>query len=171
MCLIQKTGEMEQILEIKNLSVLRIEKTKSVSILNDINLIVKKAEMFCLVGESGSGKTTLAFSIIRLLPKGFKIASGEILINGKNILGINEQSMRNLRGKEIGIIFQDPSAYLDPLFTVGAHLQESFHGKIENQKELISLALEEVGLEPEVQTVYPHQLSGGQQQRVMIAMA
>ncbi|MCM8828098.1 MAG: ABC transporter ATP-binding protein [Candidatus Omnitrophica bacterium] len=162
---------MEQILEVKNLSVLRVEKTESISILNDINFMVKKGEMFCLVGESGSGKTTLALSIIKLLPKSFKIASGEILINGKNILEINEQSMRNIRGKDISIIFQDPSAYLDPLFTIGSHLQESYHGKNENKKELISLALQEVGLDSEVQTVYPHQLSGGQQQRVMIAMA
>ncbi|MCM8814679.1 MAG: ABC transporter ATP-binding protein [Candidatus Omnitrophica bacterium] len=158
-------------LEIKNLSVLRIERKKSVPILNDINFAVKEGEMFCLVGESGSGKTSLALSIIRLLPKSFKIAYGEILINGKNILGINERSMRNIRGKEISIIFQDPAAYLDPLFTIGTHLQESFHGKMANKKELISLALQEVGLDSEIQTVYPHQLSGGQQQRVMIAMA
>ncbi len=162
---------MEKTLEIKNLSVVRTEKKQSTLILTDVGFSIYKGELFCLVGESGSGKTTLALSIMRLLPKSFRIISGEIRVNGTHVLEISEHLMRSVRGEKISIVFQDPGAYLDPLFTVGVHLREAARGKTDNQQELISLALKEVGLEPEIQSAYPHQLSGGQQQRVMIAMA
>ena len=162
---------MEYVLKIVNLAVSRRERTQLIPVINDINFFVEKGELFCLVGESGSGKTTLALSIMRLLPKSFVVTSGEILLNGQNILNMNEQSIRSIRGKDISIIFQDPGAYLDPLFTVGVHLQEALHGTTEDKNQLITKTLKDVGLEPEIQLVYPHQISGGQQQRVMIAMA
>ncbi|MCM8815936.1 MAG: ABC transporter ATP-binding protein [Candidatus Omnitrophica bacterium] len=158
---------MNKIIEIKNLSVCAITK----SILNDINLFIKRGEIFCLVGESGSGKTTLALSIIKLLPKNFKIISGQIIFENQDILKMSESEIRTIRGRKIGMIFQDPGAYLDPLFTIGVHLQEALHNKIVDYKKFIERALEEVELEPDIQNTYPHQLSGGQQQRVMIAMA
>ncbi|HOK79463.1 MAG TPA: ABC transporter ATP-binding protein [bacterium] len=162
---------MEKILEIKNLSVIRKQKEKFVPVLNDINFSIEKDELFCLVGESGCGKTSLALSIMKLLPKSFTVKSGEIFVNGKNILAMDEQSIRSMRGREMSIIFQDPGAYLDPLFTIGVHMKEAFHGDTKQQQVLMTSALKEVGLEPYMLHSYPHQLSGGQQQRVMIAMA
>ncbi|MGC8804833.1 MAG: ATP-binding cassette domain-containing protein, partial [Candidatus Ratteibacteria bacterium] len=162
---------MEKILEIKNLSVVRKQKEKLIPVLNDINFSIKKDELFCLVGESGCGKTSIALSIMKLLPKSFTVKSGEIFVNGKNILTMDEQSIRNIRGREMSIIFQDPGAYLDPLFTIGVHMKEAFHGETKEQQALMIEALKEVGLEPYILHNYPHQLSGGQQQRVMIAMA
>lgn len=171
MCLTQKTGNMIKSIEVKALSVSRVEKTRLFPILCDINLFIKKGEIFCLVGESGSGKTTLALSIIKLLPKSFKIISGEILIDNQDILKLSEKEIGRIRGKKISMIFQDPGAYLDPLFNIRVHLQEALHGKSSDQQNLISQALKEVGLDEEIQNTFPHQLSGGQQQRVMIAMA
>jgi len=162
---------MEKILEIRNLAVVRKQKVNSVPVLNDINFVIEKDELFCLVGESGCGKTTLALSIMKLLPKSFAVKSGEIYVNGKNVLAMDEKSIRNIRGKEMSIIFQDPGAYLDPLFTIGLHMKEAFHEEIKTPREMMINALKEVGLEPYVLHNYPHQLSGGQQQRVMIAMA
>ncbi len=171
MCLTRKTGKMEQVLEIKNLCVVRTDGVKFFPVLNDIELSIYRGEMFCLVGESGSGKTTLALSIMRLLPKSFRILSGKIILCKKEITDTNENILRRLRGNLVSIIFQDPGAYLDPLFNVDKHLQESFHGKQEEFHELKIKTLKEVGLEPEILSSYPHQLSGGQQQRVLIAMA
>ncbi|MCX7705741.1 MAG: ABC transporter ATP-binding protein [bacterium] len=172
MFLTPKTGNMTKILEVKNLSVSRIEKTKLSPILNDINLFIKKGEVFCLVGESGSGKTTLALSIIKLIPKSFKISTGQIILdNFGDILKMSEKKLRSIRGEKISMIFQDPGAYLDPLFTIGVHLREALHRNTADYQTLINQTLREVGLEQNIQNAYPHQLSGGQQQRVMIAMA
>ncbi|HRV04068.1 MAG TPA: ABC transporter ATP-binding protein [Candidatus Ratteibacteria bacterium] len=171
MYLTRKTGEMEKILEIKNLYVGRIDGTKILPVLNNIELSIYKGELFCLVGESGSGKTTLALSIIRLLPKSFRILSGEIILCNKKITGISEELIRGLRGKFVSMIFQDPGAYLDPLFNIDTHLRESFHGNPVEFNQLKIKVITEVGLSPEILSVYPHQLSGGQQQRVLIAMA
>lgn len=171
MYLTQKTGKMTRVLEIKNLCVARTDGIKFFPVLNDIELSIFKGELFCLVGESGSGKTTLALSIMRLLPKSFRILSGKIILDEKEITDAGETTLRSIRGKCISIIFQDPGAYLDPLFNVEVHLQEAFHGKKEMFHQLKIKALKEVGLEPEILSSYPHQLSGGQQQRVLIAMA
>lgn len=169
MFLTQKTGDMKRIIEIRNLSISQIEAQKQ--ILNDINFFIKQGEIFCLVGESGSGKTTLALSIIKLIPRSFRITSGQIIMEGHDILKMSEKEIRSIRGKKIGMIFQDPGAYLDPLFTIGTHLRESLHYTTTDSQTLINRALEEVELEHDIQNTYPHQLSGGQQQRVMIAMA
>jgi len=167
----QKTGNMEQTLDIKNLCVVRTDGTQIFPVVNNIIFSIEKGDFFCLVGESGSGKTTLALSIMRLLPRSFKILSGNIILCGKEITAVDEKTIRSVRGKLVSMIFQDPGAYLDPVFNINQHLQESFHGNWPEFQELRIKALKEVGLDVEILQSYPHQLSGGQQQRVLIAMA
>jgi peptide/nickel transport system ATP-binding protein len=129
-----------------------------------------------LVGESGSGKSVTAMSILRLLPPTAHV-SGKILYQGGNLLETSSEVMRNLRGRDISVIFQEPMSSLNPVFTVGDQIAEVIRlhehlSRSEAWARAIAL-LDEVGLPNPKQraSTYPHQLSGGQQQRVMIAMA
>jgi ABC-type dipeptide/oligopeptide/nickel transport system ATPase component len=165
---------METILQIKDLSISHFSiYREEKSIIEEISLDIFKNEIFCLVGESGSGKTTLALSILKLLPISFKITGGSILFEGIDILKTDGRAIQNIRGKKISMIFQEPSAYLNPLMTVGEQINESMlnkkneTGKMEKTVKI----LKEVGLSENHYFSYPHQLSGGMQQRVMIAMA
>jgi oligopeptide/dipeptide ABC transporter ATP-binding protein len=131
-----------------------------------------------VVGESGCGKSVTAMTIMRLLDTPpAEIASGEILFEGKDILKLEEDQMRQLRGKELAMIFQEPMSSLNPVFTVGDQITEAVrqHLKV-NKKEAVERAIESLTLVgipyPERRIKqYPHELSGGQRQRVMIAMA
>ncbi len=127
-----------------------------------------------IVGESGCGKSTLAYSIMRLIRKPGRITSGSIIFEGKDLLKISEEEMRKIRGKDIGMVFQDPMTSLDPLERVGDQFVEMLteHGvEEERAEEIAKKSLESVGLPAELFYNYPHQLSGGQRQRVVIAMA
>lgn len=131
-----------------------------------------------LVGESGCGKTVSALSILRLLPEPpAKITSGEIIFADKNLLSLNAKQMREIRGKEIAMIFQDPMTSLNPVLTVGEQLIETlFRHKSLNRKEALKISAQLLGKvelpSPEEKLKqFPHQLSGGMRQRVMIAMA
>jgi oligopeptide/dipeptide ABC transporter ATP-binding protein len=145
--------------------------------LNGITFDVQPREIFGLVGETGCGKTVTGLSILRLLPKSADVTHGTILLNERNLLTLSAREMETLRGREIAMIFQDPSSSLNPVFTIGAQIERVLlqHMRM-NRKEAKARAaqmLTRVGL-PDVERMlaaYPHQLSGGQQQRVMIAMA
>ncbi len=162
---------MENTLEIRDLEVSADIEKKKVRILKDINLSIAKHESVALVGESGSGKTMTAMSVIHLLPKNISIDTGEILVNGRDILKMKEKQLMNTRGSTTGMIFQEPSSYLNPLFTVGSQIAEAIKDNTANRKEQTIKMLEDVELKNTVYYQYPHQLSGGMQQRVMIAMA
>ncbi len=130
-----------------------------------------------IVGESGSGKSVTSLSIMRLLASSAKIESGEISLLGKNLVGLPESEMRDIRGKEVSMIFQEPMTSLNPVFTVGSQVAEAIvlhqkASKEEARKRTIDL-FREVGIPEPEQRVdsFPHQMSGGQKQRVMIAMA
>ncbi|MGZ9222120.1 MAG: ABC transporter ATP-binding protein [Anaerolineales bacterium] len=145
--------------------------------LNGISFDVRPREIFGLVGETGCGKTVTGLSILRLLPRSARITNGTILFHGKNLLTLSAKEMEALRGRDIAMIFQDPSSSLNPVFTIGAQMERVLRQHVKmTPKEARTRAAEmltQVGL-PDVQrmlTAYPHQLSGGQQQRVMIAMA
>ncbi|GAB4118164.1 MAG: ABC transporter ATP-binding protein [Candidatus Caldatribacteriota bacterium] len=151
-------------------------------VLNGINLIVREGERVGLVGEAGCGKTTTLKSILKILPPGdYKIPKGEIFYKGVNILRMNSKEIQNLRSKEIAMIFQDPTAALNPVFTIGSQIGDviKYAGifKSSKYKEQIRTnaikALKEVYLpDPERMLVnYPFQLSGGMRQRVCIAMS
>ncbi len=162
---------MKNTLEIRDLEVSADIEKKKVRILKDINLSIAKHESVALVGESGSGKTMTAMSVIHLLPKNISIDTGEILVNGRDILKMKEKQLMNTRGSTTGMIFQEPSSYLNPLFTVGSQIAEAIKDNTANRKEQTIKMLEDVELKSAVYYQYPHQLSGGMQQRVMIAMA
>ncbi|MBO0662866.1 ABC transporter ATP-binding protein [Jiella sp. MQZ9-1] len=142
-----------------------------------ISFELAAAETLCIVGESGSGKSVTANAIMGLLPDSLTIQSGRIRLDGEDLLDASPARLRDLRGRLVSIVFQDPLSALNPLMTIGDQIAEVIdahrrHGKIDKQARVVEL-LTEVGLpNPElIQKQYPFRLSGGQRQRVMIAMA
>jgi oligopeptide/dipeptide ABC transporter ATP-binding protein len=143
-----------------------------------VNYVVRAGETLGVVGESGCGKSVTALSIMGLvpMPPGFK-AGGEILFRGEDLLTASEERMRELRGNDISMIFQEPMTALNPVFTVGNQIMETvmLHQGLDKHaaRQHAILMLEKVGIPSPEKRVdeYPHQLSGGMRQRVMIAMA
>ena len=159
---------MEPLLEVKNLKTSFKIGKKWVPAVEQVSFHVDPGETLGIVGESGCGKSVTSMSVMRLLPKATtKIEADEILLNGKNIAAYSDKEMAQVRGKGIGMIFQDSMTSLNPVKTIGKQLDEAFivHRSIE--------MLTKVGIpSPEKRYgEYPHQLSGGMRQRVMIAMA
>ncbi|MFN2323393.1 MAG: ABC transporter ATP-binding protein [Trueperaceae bacterium] len=141
---------------------------------DEVSLSVRAGEVVGLVGESGSGKSMTAFSILRLFPtKAARVTSGKVLLNGRDLRALDEPHMRAVRGREVGMIFQDPASYLNPVLTVGRQLEQQLqaHALGDGAEARIAELLTDVGLSPEVARRYPHELSGGQSQRVGIASA
>jgi len=145
-------------------------------ILKNISFDLEPGKITGLVGESGSGKSLTALSIMQLLPKG-SITSGSILFDGKQILTASEEEMCELRGDDIGMVFQEPMTALNPLKTIGEQVAEGIriHARVNSSEayKRAEMILEQVGL-PSTRypmSRYPHELSGGQRQRVVIAMA
>jgi len=142
----------------------------------NLSFSLEKSETLGIVGESGSGKSTLGLSLIDLVPFPGRITHGEIILNGKAVLKLQKDDLRNLRGKEVCYVFQDPMTSLNPVKKIGDHFVELIrthepqvtkHQALERAKIL----LKDVGIQPERVSDYPHQLSGGMRQRVMIALA
>uniref|UniRef100_A0A7J3SM97 Nickel import system ATP-binding protein NikD n=1 Tax=Fervidicoccus fontis TaxID=683846 RepID=A0A7J3SM97_9CREN len=140
-----------------------------------ISFSLEQGEWMTVVGESGSGKSTLVYAIMRLVPPPGKITGGKIVFDGMNLLELDKEKLRKIRGKEIAMVFQDPMTSLDPLRRVGDQAAELFveHEGLdmEEAKKRAEEAMKSVRLPQHVLNSYPHQLSGGQRQRVMIAMA
>ena len=164
------------ILEIKDLSVIYKTDLETVKAVNGINIAIKKKSTFGLVGETGAGKTTTARSIIRLLPNVGHVTNGSIEFNGENLLDLPEAEMRLYRGNRIAMVFQDPMTSLNPVMSVGDQIAETI--KIHNPeltKNEVDKRVEEtlamVGILPSRKVEYPHQFSGGMKQRVIIAIA
>jgi oligopeptide/dipeptide ABC transporter ATP-binding protein len=150
-----------------------------VEALDGVHIAVAKGETVGLVGETASGKSVTAMSILRLIawPPG-KIVDGQIYFKGRDILKLSEIEMQKIRGSEIAMIFQEPTASLNPVYTIGHQIKEAItlHSQIKTKKEARERTvemLEIVEMADPVKTFekYPHELSGGMQQRVMIAMA
>ena len=145
---------------------------------DDVTFHISKGETVGVVGESGCGKSVTALSLMRLIPTPpGRIVSGEVLLEGKNLLEMNEQSIRRIRGCQISMVFQEPMSSLNPVHTIGMQICETLqlHRKM-GHREALNTAVEllrRVGIPLPEQRVYeyPHQLSGGMCQRVMIAMA
>lgn len=163
------------LLTIENLRVYYYTGRGIVRAVDNVSLTINRREIVGLVGESGSGKSTLGYAIVRLLPPQGKIVSGKIVLDGKNLLKLSSSEMRKIRGKEIGMVFQDPLTSLDPLQKIGDQIVETILEHISIGKkeayDMAAKALMEVGLPTDRLDSYPHQLSGGQRQRVMIALA
>ncbi|MFZ1545882.1 MAG: ABC transporter ATP-binding protein [Candidatus Nitrotoga sp.] len=146
-------------------------------IVDDISFSIKQGETFALLGESGCGKSMTALSLMRLLPDGIRIASGDIKLEEEDILALPEYAMRKVRGGQMAMIFQEPGLSLNPVMTVGDQIAEALnlHQELrgdEIHSQCVAL-LEQVGISdaPRRTNEYPFQLSGGMKQRVMIAMA
>ncbi len=140
-----------------------------------VSFELRKGECFALVGESGSGKSVTALSLMRLLPESGRIIAGQVGLDGIDLLRLPEAAMRAVRGRRVGMIFQEPSTALNPVLTVGRQIGEVLerHSTEKNFREKTLALLRAVGIpDPESRIdQYPFQLSGGQKQRVMIAAA
>ena len=165
------------LLNIKNYSMSFRLESGIFKAINNISLKIENKQMVALVGESGCGKSMTAMSILRLLPKNAIITSGEILFRNQNLLTIKERDMRNIRGRSIALIPQDPMTSLNPLYTIGNQLLEvilkdNFLSKQDAIKKAIEvLDIVRIPNPKEKLTMYPHEFSGGMKQRAIIAMA
>lgn len=166
---------MKNVLEVKNLSVYYYAKRAVIKAVENVSFSIGEGEIVGLVGESGCGKSTLASALMRLVPHPGKIVSGEIILNGKNILELSDEEIRRIRGSVVSMVFQDPMTCLDPLMRIGDQIVETIlaHTDMssEEAKKYAMELLEIVGIKRDRYYDYPHQLSGGMRQRVMIAMA
>lgn len=165
------------ILEINNLKTYFYARHGLVKAVNDVTFKIKRGMVFGLVGESGSGKTMTALSIPGLVPLPGKIMGGEVIFNGVDLLAMDEEYLRAVRGSRISMVFQEPSSAFNPVFTVGFQITEAILAHCDvsagEAEELAVDYLRRVHI-PDPKRVfgdYPHQLSGGTKQRVMIAMA
>lgn len=167
----------EKILEIRDLHTGFRFQDKYFDAVDGVSFSLYKNELLAIVGESGCGKSTIANSIVGLHDKNYTKVSGEIIYNGKNMVNYSEDQFNEIRGKEIGFIFQDPLASLNPLHKVGKQIEESliYHTDLDKQQrhERMLELLDKVGIVNPERTAnqFPHQLSGGMRQRVLIAIA
>ncbi len=174
----EKQSPMEPLLKIKGLTTQFQTEDGLINAVDNLDLIIRVGETVGLVGESGCGKSVTSLSVLRLVPDPpGKIAAGEILFRGENLLDLRESAMRKIRGREISMIFQEPMTSLNPVFTVGDQISEAVrHHEGLKKKAALEKAvsmLETVSIPDPRKRIheYPHQLSGGMRQRVMIAMA
>ncbi|MCE4612137.1 MAG: ABC transporter ATP-binding protein [Desulfurococcales archaeon] len=166
----------EVLLSIRNLKIYYYTLSGIVRAVDGVDLDVYSGEWITIVGESGSGKSTLAMSVLGLILPPGRVVEGSILFDGVDIAKAGIEELRRIRGRRIGVIFQDPGAYLDPLRTVGSQIAEAVieHRLASSWDEAwvkAEEALELVGVPASRARSYPHQLSGGQKQRVAIAAA
>ena len=163
-------------LEIKNLAVHYTSDDQTVHAVNGVDFTIPSGKTLGLVGETGAGKTTTALSILNLVPEPQgRIVSGEILLDGENVLTMSEKQLQAMRGDLVAMIFQDPMTSLNPIQTVGEQIAEGIrlHRKIDAKEALKQAVemLEMVGIPSDRALEYPHQFSGGMKQRVVIAIA
>ncbi|MGY6632675.1 MAG: dipeptide ABC transporter ATP-binding protein [Alkalilacustris sp.] len=165
------------VLEIRNLSVALPEGADRTNAIDTLSLTVAPGEIVCVVGESGSGKSVTAYSVMGLLPPELRPSSGEILLEGENVLAASDDRLRDLRGTRMAMIFQEPATALNPVMTIGDQIDEvlQIHTDLSEKarREKVLAIMEAIHL-PNPKALYdryPHQLSGGQRQRVMIAAA
>lgn len=167
---------MENILEIRDLRVHYFSNRKTVRAVNGLSMGMEAGKVLGLVGETGAGKTTLALSILNMVraPQG-KIVEGSIRFAGADVLAMGKRELRDMRGKDVAMIFQDPMTALNPVLTVGEQIAETVQKHegltpVEAWKKAQAM-LETVGIPADRAKEYPHQFSGGMKQRVVIALA
>ena len=166
----------KKLVQIKNLKTYFHTEAGTAKAVDNVSFDIYKGEVLGIVGESGSGKSVTSLSINRLIPNPpGEIVSGEIIYNNTNLLDLSYDEMKDIRGKEIAMIFQEPMTSLNPVLTIGYQIQEAVkvHHNLEKnqlQKRTHEL-LDLVGIPSNRASSFPDELSGGQRQRIMIAMA
>ncbi len=167
-----------KLLQVKNLKVEFTTEQGKILAVDDISFSIEKGQTLAIVGESGCGKTVTALSLLQLISAPGRIRSGQILFQGKDLLSLNAEQQRQVRGKKIAMIFQEPMSSLNPLLTIGEQVIETllthFPRMTRAEARLKTIDLfQQVGIPTPEKRMhdYPHQLSGGQRQRVMIAIA
>ena len=167
----------EKLLEVKNLRT-EFKRDKTwVTAVNNVSFSIERGEILGLVGESGCGKSVTSLSVMRLLARNSKISNGEVILNGTDLLKEDKKGMRNIRGREVAMIFQEPMNSLNPCMKIEKQLTEAIllHNDFtkEQAHQRAYDVLKSVGIpEPDMTLKsYPHQLSGGMRQRVVIAIA
>jgi peptide/nickel transport system ATP-binding protein len=165
------------VVELKDLQTHFQTEEGTVKAVNHVSFAVREGETVCVVGESGCGKSVTALSIMGLIAESGSVVGGDILYEGRSLLGMKEKELRSLRGNDIAMIFQEPMTSLNPVFTVGEQIVETLRehellSKNEAYKKAIEL-IRKVGIAraDEIVHSYPHELSGGMLQRIMIAVA
>lgn len=174
---LDEAGGSKAILEIRGLKVCYRAGEKMIQAVDGVDLTVSAGEAFGIIGESGSGKSTLVAAILRLLPPGAEICSGNVRFEGHDVLSAGENELRKIRGARMALVSQDPAMSLNPVIEIGTQISEVLRAhlklKRKERKAHVLELLREVGFpHPEkVYSAYPHELSGGQRQRVVIAQA
>ncbi|WP_035750243.1 ABC transporter ATP-binding protein [Arthrobacter sp. 35W] len=173
-----KSADDGVLLRVKNLVIVSEGPDGDVVIVDDVSFEVRLGEVLCIVGESGSGKSLTMLAVMGLLPAGLRVDSGSIELRGRDLLKLSENELRAVRGREIGMIFQDPMTSMNPLRRVGSQLAEAvrLHQRGLSRRDALARVYEllrSVGVpQPETRAkAFPHQWSGGMRQRAMIAMA
>jgi|TARA_B110000263_G_C15284040_1_gene499830 peptide/nickel transport system ATP-binding protein len=168
---------LEELINVENLSTHYTTLGGVVRAVDNVSLKIHKGEAVALVGESGSGKSTIAFSMMRLISSPGRIINGKVALNGRDILSLSKSEMTRVRGDEMGMIFQEPLTFLNPLIRVGEQIAEAIriHQKAipseAKEKAVEALRLVQLPNPETIANYYPHQLSGGMRQRVLIAIA
>ncbi|MFN0073122.1 MAG: ABC transporter ATP-binding protein, partial [Chloroflexota bacterium] len=165
------------VLSVQGLTTSFASRRGDVNAVSDVTFSMARGERLAIVGESGSGKSTLALSLLKLLPRAGRISAGSVQLNGRDLIGLGEDELRHVRGKEVGVVFQDPMTSLNPVIRIRDQMVPPIcrHLKLTPaaaQSRAIEL-LAQVGIpDPAARiSAYPHELSGGMRQRVLIAMA
>lgn len=165
----------EYILEINHLNIEFHDHERPETVVEDVTIKIERGEILGVVGESGSGKTMTALAVAGLLSRKDIEKSGEIIFQGKNLLTCDRNTLREVQGDDIAMIFQEPMTSLNPVLKIGYQIEESLrlHTDLDKdkRKEKALKLMDEVELDAEVYDKYPHELSGGMRQRVMIAAA
>jgi peptide/nickel transport system ATP-binding protein len=165
---------MTELLRIEGLTVTP-QNAPEKKLVNNVSFTLESGKTTCVVGESGSGKSLTALSVMRLLSPQLRLAQGRILFQGRDLLTLDNEALRTVRGGRIGMIFQEPMTSLNPVLTIGKQIGETLivHQGLRGQalKARVAALLEQVGIPSNRASSYPDELSGGQRQRVMIAMS
>jgi peptide/nickel transport system ATP-binding protein len=171
------TNTGEHVLDVENLQTCFYTRAGLVKAVDGVSFALKRSETLAIVGESGCGKSVTALSLLRLVSDPGRIVGGSVKLEGRDLIGLDEAAMREIRGNDISMIFQEPMTSLNPVMTIGRQIGEALmlHQQM-SQKRALARAIEMlqlVGIPEPKQRVkeYPHQLSGGMRQRAMIAMA
>jgi peptide/nickel transport system ATP-binding protein len=171
------SGGLDPLLEIRSLRVEISWAGRNVAVVEDVSLSIARGEAVALVGESGCGKTMTARAVLGLLPPGARRTAGQILFEGRDLARLDDRDLQEVRGEGIGVVFQEPSAALDPVWTVGDQIIEAIrlHRRVSvaAARDRARRLLEDVALPDPDRCLeeYPHRLSGGMRQRAMIAIA